>query len=536
MEKKGFLSFLHLVFLSRLRRCWDEYPRSSNPLRNTNSISRNIMEPQSVKLKRKSASGVLASPDVAGTDENNRNRRAKSADGPVIPGPGVVDLDDVVSVPKTVDVYSASGDPLTISIVDSMLTADGQAVKVIELMKHIAQERKTSRWGVVLYDTETPEPDGSEANDGGGGGEDLPFFQITATIPLADLCGELPKRDLGFYIVPIGVSPHFSGEAVTRGKLCIEGRISVTEYIYSAQYSAGFGTNTSVGQFLRHETNSAKPTLLDLAYIGDVFRGEDITATRKNCAAINDLAVRQSRGYTLHSLALNTGLFVNNPYFALDMPSEYAAALCRDWGAPGCTLEKLHVHGPLPLPLLQKLAENCPPELQELEISWLTSLGGLGANPPWARPGVPTPDHATHFLGFVKAFGKLITALPSRSIRKIVLLSLDDDGDIDPTYVFPEVDAYTAEQVPASALEEFANAFGHLEHLEVLHLGNILGHRLRQAVAQRAAADADYLPALQTSCSVQIAGARAGVELEKGPQWCHIEVVPRYSGSVGGTT
>ena len=497
------------------------------------------MEPQSVKLKRKSASGVLASPDVAGTDENNRNRRAKSADGPVIPGPGVVDLDDVVSVPKTVDVYSASGDPLTISIVDSMLTADGQAVKVIELMKHIAQERKTSRWGVVLYDTETPEsPGGNEAN----GGEDLPFFEITATIPLADLCGEVPKRDLGFYILPIGVSPHFSGEAVTMGKLCLQ-RIAGTGV--DVQYAGFTGTGvdvtkTRVCQFLRDGTNSVKPTLLDLAYIHG-FRGRDIRAIRKDCAAINDLAVRQSRGYTLRSLALDTGigfdsLNLPNDSDSLNLLNEYAEALCRDWGTPDCTLEKLHVHGPLPLPLLQKLAENCPPELQELEISWLTSLGGLGANPPWARPGVPTPDHATHFLGFVKAFGKLITALPSRSIRKIVLLSLDDDGDIDPTYVFPEVDAYTAEQVPASALEEFANAFGHLEHLEVLHLGNILGHRLRQAVAQRAAADADYLPALQTSCSVQIAGARAGVELEKGPQWCHIEVVPRYSGSVGGTT
>ena len=496
-----------------------------------------IMKPQSGK--RKSASGAV-SPDVAGTDENSK--RAKSADGPVIPGPVVVPR------PETVAFYGASGDPLTIPIVDSMLTADGHDVKVAELMKHIAQERKTSRWGVVLYDTETPEsPGGNEAN----GGEDLPFFEITATIPLADLCGEVPKRDLGFYILPIGVSPHFSGEAVTMGKLCLQ-RIAGTGV--DVQYAGFTGTGvdvtkTRVCQFLRDGTNSVKPTLLDLAYIHG-FRGRDIRAIRKDCAAINDLAVRQSRGYTLRSLALDTGigfdsLNLPNDSDSLNLLNEYAEALCRDWGTPDCTLEKLHVHGPLPRPLLQQLAEKCPPAMQELEISWLTpmytyeyagdararNLVGYYENhfaDIWAsRSSSPASARAADFLGFVKAFGKLISALPSRSIRKIVFLSMDcGDGDavIDPPSVSQEVDAFTAEQVPTSALDDFASAFGHLEHLEVLHLGNILGSRLRQAVAKRVAAEPDYLPALEESCSVHIAGARAGVKLEEGPQWCHIEV------------
>ena len=431
-----------------------------------------------------------------------------------------------------VNVYAASGEPL--SIVVSVTPAaprtevdnEQSAVKVEEVMRQIAAARKGSRWTqVVVYDTDADQM----IVQGDGEEEGSPFFPISATIPIEDLVGDAPKRTLGFYVVDAGVvNPHFPGGNFVKSRLVFDGEVIYplgdlcTRPACTASYAA-------VDMFLRSAEHSAKPTPLDLAYVGTEpgpggSGPEDSPGRNVHYASINDLAVRQSRGFALRSLTLNTQ---NTPYKARSMLSdEEAGTLFCDWGTSNCTIEKLHLHGPLPPALLEQLAKNIPPTLQELEISWLSGIGPGVKN--WSARELCIEDmeamlnihskpviYRPQFVKFLTAFAKLVSMLPA-SIKKVAHVSIDDDGNTSKE-VSGDIDGWPEAATRTAALERVANSFRKLENLEVLDLD--LGTGLTKTIAAKMSNDAHYLPSLKTCGSIEIANARPGVELKTSNFW-----------------
>ena len=441
-----------------------------------------------------------------------------------------------------INVFGASGDPLEIVLHPApVLTAadDKQlVVKVSGVMMQIAAARKVSRWRVVVFDTDTDQMMNDDGNAEG-------FFLSSATIPLIDLIGDPPRRTLGFYVVDAGVHPHFPGGVVVKSRLCFAELFVPNPRVFRqhpqafyaslsvprppkavyASPTGGLLGSADVEKFLCSADRAAQPTCLSLAYLGGPG---DPNGRKVHYARINDLTVRQSRGYTLGSLTLNTQ---NTEYIPRSiLSSEDTAILFRGWDTSCCTLEKLHLTGPLPASLLEQLARNCPPGLRELELSWLAEIGPGPGN--WSSrdtmPAIYQPEPAIYqpeFVTFLKSFAHLLFALPV-SVEKIAHVSIDNDGnslnDRAPSSS-NHIDTFPLSAIPASVLEDVASAFAHLENLEILDLS--LGKRLLQAIAAKMSCDANFLPALKVCGSGVIANARPGVELRTDNFWSVRETV-----------